>query len=437
MSKAYSVDQYHAFLFTLQHISIVGSNRSAMWHTIFNQLTPAQQTAQHMLSYGFIDAFAEDRPIDHIPQQLHHLQRQAAFAMYERYLNRLARIGSTHPEYIRSNLTVWWRIVRLLRPYQQLELPIIRAAHALLQQPEQWYAAMLTQLQFMWETHLQQLWPSMSQQLACAELSAAPERSIAEHLQSITTAPLPDSIADVVQAAPHVHLIQGLSMAHPYMILVSDSGCWLAVHTPQQAARRQRMSPVTRGEIVARLHALADQRRLQILELLAQQQELSAQQIIAHLNVPQSSTSRMLNQLRATGFVTEQRRGSTDKYYRLVADQLNATFIALEQLLAGALPEASVDQAAPEHVPVALQRYVNHEGTLIQWPAKYSDRQVALEYLTTFFEAARRYTESEVNTILRQHPATDHANLRRYLCDLGLLARESDGSAYWKVAPAV
>ena len=43
------------------------------------------------------------------------------------------------------------------------------------------------------------------------------------------------------------------------------------------------------------------------------------------------------------------------------------------------------------------------------------------------------YTEKEVNTILRRFHV-DTAALRRYLVDNGLMARESNGTKYWRVS---
>jgi hypothetical protein len=58
--------------------------------------------------------------------------------------------------------------------------------------------------------------------------------------------------------------------------------------------------------------------------------------------------------------------------------------------------------------------------------------QVILNYLVEFFEFDKDYTEREVNTILRKYNE-DTAGLRRDLVEASLLARESDGSRYWRV----
>lgn len=55
-----------------------------------------------------------------------------------------------------------------------------------------------------------------------------------------------------------------------------------------------------------------------------------------------------------------------------------------------------------------------------------------LELPGDFFEFNKNYTEKEVNTIIKRFNE-DTAGLRRDLVDAKMLARESDGSRYWKV----
>jgi hypothetical protein len=68
-------------------------------------------------------------------------------------------------------------------------------------------------------------------------------------------------------------------------------------------------------------------------------------------------------------------------------------------------------------------------GRLVQWPAKRSRRLVVLDHLAQRFEPGRRYTEREVNQLLR--PVDDDtATIRRYLVDERFLDR-ADGE-YWR-----
>ena len=73
-------------------------------------------------------------------------------------------------------------------------------------------------------------------------------------------------------------------------------------------------------------------------------------------------------------------------------------------------------------------------GRLTRWPHKHSVQRLAMWVLWTRFDTGRRYTEREVNELLKAWTIYgDHVTPRRELINMGLLARESDCSAYWKL----
>jgi hypothetical protein len=53
-----------------------------------------------------------------------------------------------------------------------------------------------------------------------------------------------------------------------------------------------------------------------------------------------------------------------------------------------------------------------------------------LDHVAQAFEPGRRYQETAVNEILKD-TCDDHAAMRRYLVDYGLLSRTPDGT-YWR-----
>lgn len=87
---------------------------------------------------------------------------------------------------------------------------------------------------------------------------------------------------------------------------------------------------LSRSELLVRLSALADDTRLQILELLTQHSELCAQDIMVKLNLSQSSASRHLRQLTATGYLLERRR-DVAKCYSLNPARVEDTLAALQR----------------------------------------------------------------------------------------------------------
>ncbi len=93
-----------------------------------------------------------------------------------------------------------------------------------------------------------------------------------------------------------------------------------------------RSTALSRSELLVRLNALADDTRLRMLELLTQHNELCAQDFITVLGLSQSSASRHLRQLTATGYVTERRR-EVAKCYSLNGDRLDDTLQALKLFL--------------------------------------------------------------------------------------------------------
>ena len=92
------------------------------------------------------------------------------------------------------------------------------------------------------------------------------------------------------------------------------------------------------------------------------------------------------------------------------------------------VPAPGLDQKSRK----VLANYLNADGSIKQIPSQGPKLRVILEYLATAIIPGLNYTEKEVNTILR-HFHLDTAGLRRDLVDAGLLARESDGSRYWRV----
>jgi DNA-binding transcriptional ArsR family regulator len=89
---------------------------------------------------------------------------------------------------------------------------------------------------------------------------------------------------------------------------------------------------LSRNEITIRLSALADDIRLHILKVIAEEGELRSQEIIDRLDLSQSAASRHLKQLSATGYLIE-RRCSGAKCYSLNGERVQDTMRAVEAFL--------------------------------------------------------------------------------------------------------
>lgn len=159
---------------------------------------------------------------------------------------------------------------------------------------------------------------------------------------------------------------------------------------------------------------LADPRRMKALAAIALGAAGDAEiALAAGLSVKEAAVARQ--RLAAQGLLTGPRAGAVDY------DAL--TRLAREQA-----------QEAPEHPDDRLSPFVEG-GRLLSLPAQQGRRRRVLEHVVQVsFEAGRDYDETAVDDRLRpwcEGGGADHAALRRYLVEAGLLAR---GSGVYRVA---
>lgn len=80
-----------------------------------------------------------------------------------------------------------------------------------------------------------------------------------------------------------------------------------------------------------------------------------------------------------------------------------------------------------------LSVFYDSEGRLVQYPRKKPLRIMVLTKIADCFEKGRKYTEKEVNEIIRQNISfSDIELIRREMFDLKLIGRLRDGSEYWR-----
>ncbi len=172
--------------------------------------------------------------------------------------------------------------------------------------------------------------------------------------------------------------------------------------------------------------AIANADRLRIIGLLSQHSARRAE-IAEKLGLSIRDTFNHLSFLEHVGVISQQ-----DGMYELQPDHLEK--LARSQLATerkGYVPAPELDEKTRK----VLKIYLNADGSIRQIPSSV-DRpaqfQIILEYLIQAFTPNRDYTEKEVNAIIKRFNE-DISGLRRDLVDAGMLARESDGSRYWRV----
>lgn len=90
-------------------------------------------------------------------------------------------------------------------------------------------------------------------------------------------------------------------------------------------------------------------------------------------------------------------------------------------------------QKTTEEYEKKLKAYYDETGRLTQYPSKRPMRILALTKIAEQFEISRKYTEKEVNEIIRDNIAFGDIELvRREMFQYRLIDRLRDGSAYWR-----
>ena len=83
-----------------------------------------------------------------------------------------------------------------------------------------------------------------------------------------------------------------------------------------------------------------------------------------------------------------------------------------------------------------VKKYLTKDGKILQYPSKKTIRPYILSYIASQFEEGKKYTEKEVNQIIREHiDFSDHELIRRELFMYHFMDRYRDGSQYWREVP--
>jgi hypothetical protein len=393
-------------------------------------LTPEQRHANRLIFEGLGDALLPEQDWPDFPAYLQDLATQSPEALRDRMLRRIGGAPA-------DASTLAARVAQL-RPDQPADAALQAEAYALLDDPLAMHDLIVAHLRTLWEMALATEWqrvsPPLQKMVGIVKRRLTSETApIAENLRTFIGRAASGDIEAPPDGVQQLIFVPSPHTGRYVTRLYHDTTLRLFFHGPSNYPVVMRTSPVGRAELLTRLSALADDTRLRILELFAEQNELSAQEIMARLDLSQSSASRHLKQL--SPYLIERRGEGASKIYSLGPTQVDLTFHALQRLLSGQMSEFEPLRAERPDYPRELQRFMDAHGRVTDWPAKERDRLLLLQYLAAQFEQRRYYTEKEVNALLIQHVhpiARDHAAVRRALYDYGLLDRERDGSRYWR-----
>jgi hypothetical protein len=188
-------------------------------------------------------------------------------------------------------------------------------------------------------------------------------------------------------------------------------------------------------EIEMMLKALADYSRLSLLRRL-HAGEQTVGDLAKSIDLGEPTVSHHLSRLREAGLVTLRMAGN-QRFYRANESGL-AKFKRLAQNIE--IPPPQPERAADDGWIACLGwdaqdqqvlREHTRGGKITHLPNKQKKLMVLLRWLATHFAPDQRYSELEVNEVLKRVYAEDYVSLRRDLVDSGYLRRERGGGKYW------
>lgn len=183
-------------------------------------------------------------------------------------------------------------------------------------------------------------------------------------------------------------------------------------------------------ELLAFFKALSDANRLKIVALLAKGEQ-SVEDLAEKLALTSSTVSHHLARLSAIGLVSARAEG----YYSIYRLEEGALAEMAHRLLREeTLPAVAADAELDAYDRKVLKTYLSQDGRIRAFPTQRKKELAILRHVVTFFEPRRRYSEREVNALLKRF-SDDTARLRRYLVEFGFMERQGGGGEYWRTEP--
>jgi hypothetical protein len=170
--------------------------------------------------------------------------------------------------------------------------------------------------------------------------------------------------------------------------------------------------------------ALSDERRLQVAGVLAGR-EATVQELATLLDMRAPDVARHLAALEQAGLLQSTQRGSLTHWS---LDVMSLREQRKRLLSRERVPSPADEPGTPEWNRTVLANFFDGER-LKEIPVNLKKRQVVLAWLVERFDRDTRYTEREVNEVIKRHHP-DSAALRRELIDHHYMQREN--GVYWR-----
>lgn len=312
-------------------------------------LSPEHRRFNMLIGEGLLTGFdCEDCAAD-FPSYIQTLaSRDATTArdgVLKMYLEKYNKVGNVPPltlDEMLADESAFMRVVETLhqayyvkKGHYEFDPALFKDLHAILQDPIQMRDQVVAYLSYMWEQHLKDDWAHNLPTLQACVRAFKQQNYIGMTVLEATRAVTGRDMSEHWTELENVSGVTFVPSAHigpynSYFVRGDTMYVFFGVRMPRGVQTDS--TALSRSELLVRLNALADDTRLTILDLLTKHNELCAQDIINLLDLSQSSASRHLRQLTATGYLIERRR-DVAKCYSINMERVDDTLKALKSFL--------------------------------------------------------------------------------------------------------
>ena len=314
-----------------------------------DKLSTDEMFRHRLVIVGFFHAILPEKDWVSFSDYLNDLEKSDPVALRNKLLNTYAEICIACDEEVKAAGVNWDEVLSSADSYVEflverfgenlVEADMEAKAYEYVIDPPAMQKLLVEHLRWFWDEHLSQEWartePLLRESVRAFQNANLENMNRLEMARYITGQDLDEEKwehtlghAEQVIFMPNPHI-------GPYVTRMYNNGSVILVFGARQPEDASvRIPELDRADIVARMSALADDTRLRILQMIAESDELRAQDIMEEISLSQPSVSRYLTQLTATGYLQE-RRVNGAKAYALNRDRIEKTLKAVHKFLLG------------------------------------------------------------------------------------------------------
>jgi DNA-binding transcriptional ArsR family regulator len=274
------------------------------------QLTSKQLFINEILLQVLANAVEPAESWDDFSEYIQHFAGVDVFELRDKALSGLPNGALEHFDLYAESM----------RKYHDFDDDVLQEAHRLLRDPHQLQHIIIGHLSEMWTLLLEPFWQThqhkIQQQVARLQQNQYLNMTGYEAIRAITKRDITGTWQNAMAEATVLRFVPSYQVA-PYLLKYRYPELPGLVRIVFGVSDESQRGQVDRQQLLDQLRVLTDENRLSIIELLIQHRNLCAQDIIALLDISQSTVSRHLSQLVAQGFIEEYQQDGKTKCYRL------------------------------------------------------------------------------------------------------------------------